>query len=418
MGFFLLIVFVIQVSCDAGTDSGGSGGEEANRPSSKTPAQFNYNDSVLHWENSNEIIFRNQDYSGKTAAVIKSDYEDYAQWVVDANVHNLLVRVPGPDCVTNNAGVVTLPGVESFEILAKALQNLQWRGILWFTPDTEMAPESWDCWAPGAAPLDSWKTYVDVLKNYNDTLISQGVPADYVFHGLLLEPEGSSFKSDLSVNPANYGWGTAPGTVGHYMRSKGFSRWTGDLWAPIPSSVGEYEMKLGYGIGADELKVGPPRISVLGLNVDLLVLEVYNLDYLVQSPAETPSTLIAANQPVAVGEDYATILSQYPTVSNSIYAAPETVSSINAGEIVFAFSYEQYIQNAALGVFGNQGWSAQDFANMLIEFKSKMQAVHGYSAVRTGVYHQPVKEIKPACDSSIENCYKGFRPRYAGDWGL
>jgi hypothetical protein len=38
--------------------------------------------------------------------------------------------------------------------------------------------------------------------------------------------------------------------------------------------------------------------------------------------------------------------------------------------------------------------------------------------VRTGVYHQPVKETLPACDTSLNNCYKGFRPRYAGDWGV
>jgi hypothetical protein len=408
----LLVVLLVQISCTSRTESGGSGDLLGSPLTSQTPAQFNYNDKMLHWENSHEIIFRKADYELKSPSVIDSDYQAYAQWIVEANVQNLLVRVPGPGCVA------ALPGVRNFEVLAKALQSLQWGGVLWFTPDTIENSDSWDCWATGPAPLDSWKTYIDVLSDYNDTLINNGVPSNYVFHGLLLEAEGSSFKDDFVNNSENYGWGSGASTVGSYLIAQGFSRWNGDSWSTVPSSIGAHEIKLGYGIGADQLKMGPPEITVSGVDVDMLVLELYNLDYLESVSALKPSALIAANKPVAVAAEYESILSQYPTQQNSIYAAPATVASINAGEIVFVFSYEKYIQGAAAGVFGSQGWSAADFAKMLIEFKSAMQAAQGYSAVRTGVYHQPVKETLPACDTSLNNCYKGFRPRYAGDWGV
>ena len=410
-------LLMASASCSSTTESGGSGGLVGAPTPSETPAQFSYSDKMLHWENSHEIVFRDSTYTPKTQTQIAAAYQDYAQWLVQANVQNLLVRVPGPKCVMNNAGDKVLPGAGSFEVLAKALEQLGWGGVLWFTPDTIQKLDSWRCWATGAAPIDSWKTYIDVLKNYNDTLISKGVPSKHIFHGLLLEPEGSSFGSDFHNNPSKYGWSSAPDTVGEYIRGKGFSRWTGDPWSIVPNTIAANEIKIGYGIGADELKLGAPTVTVSAVDVDMLVLETYNLDYLELTAAQKPSQLIASNQPIAVADEYENILSSYPTQSNSVYADATVATSISDGEIVFVFSYEQYIPSGAKGVFGNQGWSAEDFANMLIEFKTKMVAAQSYSSVRTGVYHQPEKETLPACDLNVTNCYKGFRPRYVNDWG-
>ena len=419
MVFFVILV-IGQTSCTPHA-SGGSGELLDNPLTSDTPAQFNYSDTMLHWENSHEVVFRDSDYTPKSQAEIAAAYRDYAQWIARANVQNLLVRVPGPECVVNEHSETVLPGVDSFEILAKDLEKLGWGGVLWFTPDTIEAVDSWDCWVSGTptppAPLDSWKTYVDVLKSYNETLINNSVPANYIFHGLLLEPEASSFEADFETAPEKYGWGTRADSVGSYLLSQGFSRWTGDPWSTVPTTIAPSALKIGYGIGADQLKSGTPTITVSGIDADMLVLETYNLDYLEPDSTQKPSTLIASIDPGNVADEYQTILSSYPTQSNSIYANPEVVASINAGEIVFAFSYEQYISGAAEGVFGNQGWSAQNFATMLIAFRDAMIAAHSYSSLRTGVYHQPEKEILPACNSSIENCYKGFRPRYTNDWG-
>ena len=338
-------LLIINASCSSTTESGASGGLLGKPNSSETPAQLKYNDKMLHWENSHEIVFRDSAYNPKTQAQIAADYQDYAEWLVQANVQNLLVRVAGPACVKSTAGDQVLPDASSFELLAKELEQLGWGGVLWFTPDTLEKVDSWDCWATGPAPVDSWKTYIDVLKNYNDTLISNGVPQNYVFHGLLLEPEGSSFKNDFEIAPSNYGWSSGAGTVGSYLKSKGFTRWSGDPWSIVPKTISPDLIKIGYGIGADQLKLGAPAVTISAVDVDMLVLETYNLDYLEPTAAQKPSALIAAVQPMAVADEYQEILSNYPTPTKSVYADPTVVASIGAGEIVFAFSYEQHLKD-------------------------------------------------------------------------